>query len=203
MSTTSSYQTLNAPCEAIFKDRKSKFIAYAYPCDNVEDVQRYLTQLRSEHHTARHFCYAYIFGIDKTDYRANDDGEPSNSAGQPILGQIQAFDLTNVLIVVVRYFGGVKLGVGGLMNAYKTAAKEAIEAGEIITTELYQHFRLKFEYESFSPIQVILNQLNIEAYRHQLEASCEIDIKLKPEEVANFQAKLENIQLTIEDLGIK
>lgn len=202
MSIPSSYQTLRTPSEAIFKDRKSKFLAYAFPCNAIEQVTEILAEIKSKHPTARHFCYAYVLGVERDIFRANDDGEPSNSAGQPILGQIHAFGLTNVFVVVVRYFGGVKLGIGGLMNAYKTATKEAIENGEIITQELFQHYRLKFNYDVYSNLQILLNQLNIDVYKHQLETSCVLEIRLKPERVDVFRMKIGNLDVTIEDLGV-
>ena len=126
------YKTIiTASEEVLFKDRNSKFFGYAFPVTTEEEIREHLEQLKKKHHSARHGCYAWQLGKEDLHYRANDDGEPSNSAGMPIYGQIQSFEVTNILIVVVRYFGGVKLGVGGLINAYKTAAQMALEVAQI------------------------------------------------------------------------
>ncbi len=127
------YKTLAKPSEEIlFKEKNSKFYGYAFPVTNEDEIKNHLETLRKQHHGAVHFCYAFQIGTNKIQYRANDDGEPSNSAGMPIYGQIQSFGLTNVLVVIVRFFGGVKLGVGGLISAYRTAAQMALEESEII-----------------------------------------------------------------------
>ena len=126
------YHTLAAPAEAEFKDKGSRFIAYAYPVRSAEDVKNHVERQRQAHHKARHWCYAYRLGTDGLQFRANDDGEPSGSAGRPILGQIDSFAVTDTLIIVVRYFGGTLLGVPGLIHAYKTAAAEALKAAEVI-----------------------------------------------------------------------
>ena len=127
------YKTIIAPSEeTLFKDRNSKFFNYAFPITNEADVKTHIDALKKQHSNAGHWCYAYQLGTDKITYRANDDGEPSNSAGMPIYGQIQSYDVTNLLIVVVRYFGGTKLGVGGLINAYRTGAQMALDASKII-----------------------------------------------------------------------
>ena len=121
------YLTISKPSEGLFKDRGSKFIAFAYPVSTEEEIKEIQEKLRSDYHDARHHCYAYMLGKDKNVFRANDDGEPSSTAGKPILGQIKSYDLTNILIIVIRYFGGTKLGVSGLINAYKTAADDSID----------------------------------------------------------------------------
>lgn len=128
------YLTISKPSEGLFKDRGSKFLAFAYPVSSEDEIKEIQEHLRSEYHDARHHCYAYMLGKDKNVFRANDDGEPSSTAGKPILGQIKSYDLTNILIVVIRYFGGTKLGVSGLINAYKTAAEEALKNAKIINT---------------------------------------------------------------------
>jgi uncharacterized YigZ family protein len=127
------YKTiLNPSKETLFKEKGSKFFGYAFPVLDEDDVKNFLNNLRKQHHTARHYCYAYQIGIEKIKFRANDDGEPNNSAGLPIYGQIQSFEVTNILVVSVRYFGGTKLGVGGLISAYKTSAQLALQASEIV-----------------------------------------------------------------------
>ena len=143
------YKTITKSAQGeLFKDKNSKFYGYAFPVTNVEQVKTYLQTLKKEHYSARHFCYAYQFGTEIIQYRANDDGEPNNSAGMPIYGQIQSFEVTNILIVVVRYFGGVKLGVGGLINAYRTGAQLALESAEIIEKTINKTFQLQFEYKT-------------------------------------------------------
>ena len=133
MKINDTYNTITKPSQdVLFKDKNSKFFGYAFPVKSEEEIKSYLEALKKQHHSARHWCYAYQLGTETTNYRANDDGEPNNSAGMPIYGQIQSFNLTNVLVVVVRYFGGVKLGVGGLINAYKTTAQLALESSNII-----------------------------------------------------------------------
>ena len=139
------YRTLAASSEeTLFKDRGSKFFGYAFPVQSEEEVKLQIDELRAQHSNARHFCYAFQLGVESISYRANDDGEPNNSAGMPIYGQIQSFNITNVLVVSVRYFGGTKLGVGGLINAYRNSAKLAIEASQIIVKTINVRFRISF-----------------------------------------------------------
>ena len=156
------YRTLKAPsAPQLFKDRGSKFFGYAYPITHADEVASIIENLKKEHHTARHWCYAYQLGLGEPEYRANDDGEPSNSAGQPIYGQIQAFELTDVLVVVVRYFGGTKLGVGGLINAYRTGAKLALEASAIETRYVEIPFVIKTPYNLLGRIMRLISDMNI------------------------------------------
>lgn len=162
----------------MYKEKGSKFIGIAARCYNEEEAKELLEAWRKEHHQARHWCYAYRFGLEGKLYRANDDGEPSNSAGAPILGQIQSFELTNVLIVVVRYYGGTKLGVGGLINAYRTAAKEALESTEIVTIEVFDHIKFTFEYADMVGVMNRLKKWSVEMDRHSFEDRCEIECSL-------------------------
>lgn len=156
------YRTLKAPsAPQLFKDRGSKFFGYAYPITHADEVASIIENLKKEHNTARHWCYAYQLGLGEPEYRANDDGEPSNSAGQPIYGQIQAFELTDVLVVVVRYFGGTKLGVGGLINAYRTGAKLALEASAIETRYVEIPFVIKTPYNLLGRIMRLISDMNI------------------------------------------
>ena len=152
------YYTLSKPSEGIFKDKGSKFIAKAFPVFSETEIKAIQEQLRSEYHDARHHCYAYMLGADKKVFRANDDGEPSSTAGKPILGQIKSFELTNVLIVVIRYFGGTKLGVSGLIHAYKTATEEALKNAEIVKKTLLDYYQLKFDYAAMNDIMRILKE---------------------------------------------
>jgi uncharacterized YigZ family protein len=152
----STYKTVKQLAEGLYKEKGSKFIAYVVACYSEGEAKKHLDQWRKDHFQARHLCYAYRFGLDHKQVRSNDDGEPNNSAGIPILGQIQSYELTNVLIGVVRYFGGTKLGVGGLVQAYKSAAKEAIESSEIITIEVFEWVEISFEYDDMPQVMNLL-----------------------------------------------
>ncbi len=188
------YKTIEqASEETLFKDRNSKFFGYIFPVKNESDINAALQSLKKKHHTARHFCYAWQLGIEQIRYRANDDGEPSNSAGMPIYGQIQSFGLTNVLIVSVRYFGGTKLGVGGLINAYRTSAKLAIEASEIVEKTIDVSFVLNFGYDMMSKVMKIIkeNQLNI--VNQKMEVSCELQISVRKSEVVKILGIFESM----------
>lgn len=151
-----SYFTIEKSAEGVFKDKGSKFLAFIYPVQNESEIKNQLASLRKEHPSARHHCYAWRLGADKAAYRANDDGEPSNTAGKPILAQIQANDLSNVLIVVVRYFGGTLLGVSGLINAYKNAAADAIKNSVIVEKFVLFEYRIGFDFEDMSSVMRIL-----------------------------------------------
>lgn len=175
-----SYKTINKPSkETLFKEKGSKFFGYAFPVFTEEDVKNCLEELKKQHHSARHFCYAYQMGIEDVKFRANDDGEPNNSAGLPIYGQIQSFEVTNILVVSVRYFGGTKLGVGGLISAYKTSAKMALEASEILEKTINVHFQLNFGYEMVNVVQRIIKEKNIEIVNQKLEMNCEYLISIR------------------------
>lgn len=193
MSINSTYKTLKSISEGIYKEKGSKFIAYAIPCYNEFEAKQYLEEWRKAHHQSRHVCYAYRFGVDKNVYRANDDGEPNNSAGIPILGQIQSYDLSNILIGVVRYFGGTKLGVGGLIHAYKTAAKEAIDSGEIIELEVFYWIKVEFNYSNMPEIMNVIKQNNLLSKNQLFELNCEITIGLNLNKKDELLEKLNDI----------
>ena len=153
------YKTIETPCEeTLFKEKGSKFFGYTFPVSSEKDVKEKLEELKKKHHTARHFCYAYQLGIDNIRFRANDDGEPNNSAGMPIYGQIQSFEVTNILIVSVRYFGGTKLGVGGLISAYKKSAQMALEVSDILTKTINIQYQLNFDYDLMNPVMRIVKE---------------------------------------------
>ncbi len=174
------YKTIHNPSEeALFKDRNSKFYGYAYPIKNEDDVKLKLQELKKAHYAARHWCYAYQLGTEKRRYRANDDGEPNNSAGMPIYGQIQSYDLTNILIVVVRYFGGVKLGVGGLINAYRTAASLAIEQSKIIEKTIDVRYEITFGYPSMNTVMRIVKEKQLKIVSQQLRETCMLEISVR------------------------
>lgn len=177
MNSTDTFKTIALPTEEIlFKEKSSKFYGYAFPVTSEEEVKQQLDDLRKKHPGAVHYCYAYQIGTEKTIYRANDDGEPSNSAGAPIYGQIQSHGLTNLLIVVVRFFGGIKLGVGGLIVAYKTAAQMSLEQAEIIEKTIDIHYLISFDYKNMNKVMRIIKEKNLEIIAQKLELNCEIEI---------------------------
>ncbi len=150
------FKTIIAPAEGLFKDKGSKFIAYAFPVETEEEVKDYLQIVKKEHFDARHHCYAYILGPDKEKFRMNDDGEPSSTAGRPIYGQLLSFQVTNIVVIVVRYFGGTKLGVSGLINAYKMATKDALENANIVQKEVEFDCSITFDYLMLNKMMKIL-----------------------------------------------
>lgn len=177
------YRTLAAFSEeTLFKDRGSKFFGYAFPVQSEEEVKLQIDELRAQHSNARHFCYAFQLGVERISYRANDDGEPNNSAGMPIYGQIQSFNITNVLVVSVRYFGGTKLGVGGLINAYRNSAKLAIEASQIIVKTINVRFRISFPYHLMNKVMRIIKEQNIQIVNQNLELNCTYIIAIRKKE---------------------
>lgn len=180
METKDTYKTISKPAHGdLFKDKNSKFYGYAFPVTNEDQIKTHIEALKKEHYSARHWCYAYQIGTESIQYRANDDGEPNNSAGMPIYGQIQSFDVTNVLIIVIRYYGGVKLGVGGLINAYRTGAQLALESAEIIKKTIDVAFQLKFEYKNMSKVMRLLKENQVEITNQTLELSCLLEISVR------------------------
>ncbi|RLD30229.1 MAG: YigZ family protein [Bacteroidetes bacterium] len=174
------YNTIANPSEEVlFKDKNSKFFGYAFPVKHEDDIKSHLEALKKQHHTARHWCYAYQIGTETIKFRANDDGEPNKSAGQPIYGQIQSYKLTNVLIIVVRYFGGVKLGVGVLINAYKKAAQMALEASKIIEKTINKEFLIIFDYKNMNKVMRIIKEKQLKILNQKIELHCEIEISVR------------------------
>ena len=179
------YLTIDTPSEEIlFKEKKSKFFGYAFPIQSEEEVKPIIEQLRQQYHTANHVCYAWQLGTDQINYRANDDGEPNNSAGMPIYGQIQSFEVTNVLVAVARIFGGTKLGVGGLISAYKTGAQMALENTKIVTKIKTQLFQVDFEYEHMDKVMRTIKQHQLDIVSQDLGLGCSyvISVRLKEAE---------------------
>lgn len=180
METKDTYKTItNAAQGELFKDKNSKFYGFAFPVTNEEQIKKHLEEIKKEHYAARHWCYAYQIGTETIQYRANDDGEPNNSAGMPIYGQIQSFEVTNILIIVVRYYGGVKLGVGGLINAYRTGAQLALEASKIVERTIDKKFQLKFEYKNMSKVMRLLKENEVEITNQILELNCLLEISVR------------------------
>jgi uncharacterized YigZ family protein len=188
------YKTLAAPSEeTLFKEKNSKFFGYAFPVSNEEEVKAILDGLRKQHPSARHWCYAFQLGTDTIYYRANDDGEPNNSAGMPIYGQIQSFGITNVLVVVVRYFGGVKLGVGGLISAYRTGAQMALEASDIIEKTIDVHYILKFGYQHMNKVMRVIKERNLEIVSQKMEMDCEIVVSTRKKNAPAVEEAFSNL----------
>ena len=171
------YKTLaNSSEEILFKEKNSKFFATAFPVTSEEEIKNHLDILRKKHTSAGHFCYAFQLGKDKIQFRTNDDGEPSNSAGAPIYGQIQSYNLTNVLVVVVRFFGGTKLGVGGLISAYKTSAQTALENSQIIEKTINVNYIISFDYKSMNKVMRVIKEKNLDIISQKMEENCQIEI---------------------------
>nr|WP_292960656.1 YigZ family protein [Muricauda sp. UBA7809] len=177
------YRTVDQPSpEILYKDRKSKFYATVHPIASEDDVKPIVEGLRKKYHTANHVCYAWQLGTTNPTYRANDDGEPNNSAGMPIYGQIQSFEVTNVLITVTRIFGGTKLGVGGLIQAYKTAAQMALESAKIVNKTITVQFGLKFGYPEMDKVMRVIKQKNLDIVSQKMELDCELIISVRSSE---------------------
>ncbi len=188
------YKTIAAASEEVlYKEKNSKFFGYAFPVTTEEEIKEILERLRKEHFSARHWCYAYQIGTEKIQYRANDDGEPNNSAGMPIYGQIQSFEVTNILVVVVRYFGGVKLGVGGLISAYKITAQMALENSEIVERTIDKHFIISFGYANMNKVMRIIKEKNLQIVSQKMEMDCEIEISIRKKNVQNLLDTFKNL----------
>ncbi|MFC3880414.1 IMPACT family protein [Algoriphagus namhaensis] len=189
-----SFLTIGFESSSLFKDRNSKFHGYAFPVQNEEEIKARLDQLRKQFYDARHHCYAYIIGRNQEYFRAVDDGEPNHSAGDPILGQIRSFGLTNCLVVVIRYFGGTKLGVSGLINAYKTAAQLALESNEIIREYVMSQVKIKFEYPQMNDVMKLVKAYDLTIVSQELHLDCRM--------VLSFREGLEGLVLeTLEQIG--
>lgn len=178
--------------EVLFKEKGSKFFGYAFPVTSEEEIKEHIENLKKQHHSARHWCYAWQLGKGYEHYRANDDGEPSNSAGMPIYGQLQSFDVTNILVVVVRYFGGTKLGVGGLIQAYKTTAQMALETCRIVEKTIDENFVLKFEYPEMNIVMRTIKDEDIKLVDQKMELDCEFEIAVRKKDAERVFEVFEN-----------
>jgi len=176
---TDSYKTISRFSEGTYKDKGSKFIAIAYPVTTEVEVKGRLAEIRNKYHDARHHCYAYVLGFDKSSSRFNDDGEPSGTAGRPIFGQINSRDLTNTLVVVVRYFGGVKLGVRGLINAYKASAADALDQVDIVTKTVNEIFRVDFEYLMMNSVMKIIKDDKLKILSQDFQLKCSLEYMVR------------------------
>lgn len=173
------YRTIKEKSTGLYKEKGSKFIALAMPFESEAAIKAELESIRKEYYDARHHCYAYVLGPDKSAWRVNDDGEPSGTAGRPIHGQIQSFDLTNILVVVIRYFGGTKLGVSGLINAYKSATQDALQQAEIIEKTVNEIYELKFTYANMNDVMRVVKEENVDIIDSQFGMECIITYRIR------------------------
>lgn len=191
-----SYKTITKPSEGSYSEKRSKFLAYAFPVQNEQEVKERLAEIQKKHWDARHHCYAYILGAHKDAYRLNDNGEPSGTAGRPIYGQLLSKDLTNTLVIVVRYFGGIKLGVSGLQNAYKVAAREALDAAVIEERTVQETFRVTFEYVKMNDIMQILKDPEVQVLDRQSYMQCVYTISVRQREADRITGALRKVPMT-------
>lgn len=188
------YKTINQPgSEILFKEKASKFFGYAYPVFSEDDVEIAIAELKSKHNKAGHFCYAWQMGENYEHFRVSDDGEPSNSAGMPIFGQLQNFEVTNVLVVVVRYFGGTKLGVGGLISAYKTAAKLALESSKLVSKTINLNFEVACEYDKMNLVMRLVKEYDLDILEQDLKLNCHFKIGVRKKDFDSIYQKFEAV----------
>lgn len=192
--TSDIYKTIASPSSGIlFKDKKSNFFGYAFPVDTEDEVKKFIEEIKRKHPTANHVCYAWQIGIENQKYRVNDDGEPNNSAGMPIYGQLQSFGVTNILVTIARIFGGTKLGVGGLISAYRTTAQLTLESSKIVERTLKQGFKLSFQYTEMDIVMRTIKQRHLEIVSQKFEMDCEITISIRKMEAQTIKEIFEGI----------
>ncbi|MBQ6910797.1 MAG: YigZ family protein [Bacteroidales bacterium] len=184
------YKSIVGPSEGLFKDNGSRFIALAYPVETEEEVREIVSRLRKEYHDARHHCYAYRLGYKRDVFRASDDGEPSGSAGRPILGQIDSLGLSDVLVVVVRYFGGIKLGIPGLIRAYKTSSADALSQAAVIEKIAARRFRLHFDYLSMNAVMKVLKEMDLPQSGQQFGEECSLEVRVRLSALEDFRQRI-------------
>jgi len=196
------YLTIESKGEGLYKEKGSKFIALAYPVTTEDEIKIILASLRKEYHDARHYCWAYRLGADKKKFRANDDGEPANSAGQPILGQIKSNNLTNIVVIVIRYFGGKLLGVGRLINAYRTAAADALSDTKIITKTVNDFYELTFAYTIINDVMRLIEEEKLTIVEQTFKADCTIKIGVRQSKSEAIKKRIDKSQeVTIKYIG--
>ena len=187
------YQTIKAPSEGIYTEKRSKFLAFAFPVSTVEEVKERVGEYQKKYYDARHVCYAYMLGAERTEFRANDDGEPSSTAGKPILGQINSNELTDILIVVVRYYGGVNLGTSGLIVAYREAAADAIAHCEIETRQVEEVITYSFAYPMMNDVMRIVKEMQPRIISQTYDNTCEIELSIRKSEAEQLRNRLEKL----------
>lgn len=189
-----SYKTIKSLSEGYYTEKRSKFLSFAIPVKTVEDVKEQVEKYRKQYYDSRHVCWAYMIGADRQNFRSNDDGEPSSTAGKPILGQINSNELTDILIIVVRYFGGVELGTSGLIVAYRTAAAEAIDAADIEERTVDEDIIVRFEYPYMNGIMKIVKDDNPEIISQKFDMDCEIHLRIRKGEADRLKGKLQKVE---------
>ncbi|MBU1369807.1 MAG: YigZ family protein [Bacteroidetes bacterium] len=204
MSIEDTYTIITETGEGYYKEKGSKFIAHAFPATSEEEAKNGIEDIKKKYHDARHHCYAYMVGADKSCFRSNDDGEPSGTAGKPILNQIISKDLTNVCLVVVRYFGGTKLGVSGLIRAYKTAAREALDQATIEERTINEIYALQFEYPLMNEVMRIMKEENLEQHNPRFELNCYFEINIRKNDADRIVKKFKQLyELKVDYLETK
>lgn len=184
------YKTITGIAEGLFTEKRSKFIAYAVPVRTVEEVKEQVEKFRKQYYDARHVCWAYMLGHERKNFRANDDGEPSGTAGKPILGQINSNELTNILVVVIRYFGGIKLGTGGLIVAYKAAAAEVLAVAEVEERTVDVDIKVIYEYPFMNGVMRIIKEMNVEIVSQSFDMDCEMTLRIRMNDVGMLKERL-------------
>lgn len=194
------FKSLEAPSEGLYKEKGSKFLAFAYPVTSEEEVKRHLECIRKEYYDARHHCYAYRLGLDGSVWRMNDDGEPSSTAGRPILGQIQSAGLSDILIVVVRYFGGIKLGVPGLINAYRSAAADAVSNGRIVEKTAAETFAVTFDYTGMDRVMRVMKDMGLSPLRFDTDNVCRLEMSVRLRDTDRFIQRMTEAEAKVEHI---
>ena len=190
---TDTYKTIAAPAEGQYSEKRSRFLAFAFPVRTIDDIKAHVERLRKQYFDARHVCYAYMLGADRTEFRANDDGEPSSTAGKPILGQINSAELSDILIVVVRYYGGVNLGTGGLIVAYRTAAAEAIAAAEIVERVVEGVVRCTFPFDLTNVVMRLVKDSGAKVMAQDYDANCTLTLSMPRSQCEQLALRLRSI----------
>ena len=188
------YKTIKEKAEGTYSEKRSKFLAFAIPVSTVDEVKQLVADYQKKYYDARHVCYAYMLGAERTEFRANDNGEPSGTAGKPILGQINSNELTNILIIVVRYFGGIKLGTSGLIVAYRMAAAEAISAAEIVERTVDEDVTFMFEYPLMNEVMKVVKDLEPEIVSQQFDMDCLMTLRIRKGDMGRLKERLEKIE---------
>jgi len=199
METADQYKSIAAPSEGLFKDNGSRFLALAYPVETLEQVKDIVAGLKKKYHDARHHCFAYRLGYQGDVWRASDDGEPSGSAGRPILGQIDSLGLSDVLVVVVRWFGGIKLGIPGLIRAYKTSSADALSQAILVEKTAARRFRLHFDYLSMNAVMKVLKDMDLPQSAQEFGETCSLEVRVRLSAVDDFRDRLAD-KVNLEEL---
>ena len=187
------YKTITAPAEAVFTEKRSKFLAFAYPVETVDEVKAKVAELSKKYFDARHVCWAYMLGADRTDFRANDNGEPSGTAGKPILGQINSLELTNVLVAVVRYFGGIKLGTSGLIVAYRQAARDALDSAPIVELHETELITFSYPYMAMNEVMKLTRGEGVEMVSSIFDNTCTMTLRVERDRADSYRRRLADI----------